>query len=1059
MKKLLLSAIGITIGFFLSAQTVHKDYLDGAIWVKLSNKFANNAKIDFETGKSVKTVKSSDLPFSRVLEGYGVRSTTMPFEVANDPKLKNIVRIEFQNISEVDQLLKAISENEYVEYAEKVPYLKSTVTPDDSDYNNATQWNLFQINAEDAWNISIGNAAVTVAIVDDAVEITHPDLAPVVWTNPGEIANNGIDDDGNGYVDDLNGWDAADQNNDPNPPDNTYYHGTHVAGISGAATDNATGVASIGHNLTLIPVKATNSASAVTHGYEGIIYAVAAGADVINMSWGGSGSSQTAQNIITYASNEGIVLVAAAGNDNVSSVFYPAGYSEVIAVASTTFGDSKSNFSNYGSWIDISAPGSAIYSTVPGGGYQTKQGTSMASPLVAGLAGLMLSHNQSLSPADIKNCLYTTAENIDAENPSYVGELGAGRIDALAAMNCVGTTLNWAPEADFSANPLFILEGQSVNFVDESIYNPTDWNWIFTGGNPATFNGQNPPAIQYNTAGTYEVSLEVSNANGTDTEVKTAYITVNALTGCDTVSNTLSTDQIFTYSYANSSGYLAGHNDLDIDQWAEKFTNLGPTNIMGAEFYFTRGETNDPNAVVTLSVWEANGTGNPGNLVYTENVPISDIEDNVNGPGVAGQFFITNIAFDQPVSVATNDFFVGYSLTNGVAGDTVACGLVEDFQGNAARPNTLWANLSGTWNSYEVLTGGVGTGSKFSTHIYPRITPDPPQAIIQPDQNTVCVGDFITFDGSTSPNTVNWEWAINGTSTPYPTNLSPTVVMNSDGNHWAYMLAENHCGFFHIDSVEVTVNALPSLDVTASSDTICLGNTADFNVTGATSYVWSPAGSLSCGTCANPIAGPTSTTTYSVIGTQGGCESEGLYTIVVDDLQPEASFLLSNDTICEGDQISINGGVTEGASQFAWTLNGANPASASGSVVTSVIYNNAGTYTIDLTASNSCGLSDNVSNSIVVLSESDCPTSGLVNSTLNEAVIYFNNQEDLLNVDLSQLSGEGDLYITSITGQVIHKSKASFGTIELYELTHLSPGMYMVVVTSGKDKIMKKFVK
>lgn len=1055
MKKLLLSAIGITIGFFLSAQTVHKDYLDGAIWVKLSNKFANNAKIDFETGKSVKTVKSSDLPFSRVLEGYGVTSTTMPFEVSKDPKLKNIVRIEFDNISGVDQLLRDISKNELVEYAEKVPFLKSTVTPDDPSYNTSSQWNLFQINASDAWNISTGDAAVTVAIVDDAVEITHPDLAPVIWTNPGEVPNNGIDDDGNGYVDDVNGWDAADQNNNPNPPNGNYDHGTHVAGISGAATDNGAGVASIGHNLTLIPVKATNSSSAVTHGYEGIIYAIAAGADVINMSWGGPGSSTTAQNIITSASNDGIVLVAAAGNDNVSSVFYPAGYSEVIAVASTTFGDSKSNFSNYGSWIDISAPGSAIYSTVPGGGYQTKQGTSMASPLVAGLAGLMLSHNQSLSPADIKNCLYTTAENIDAENPSYVGELGAGRIDALAAMNCVGTTLNWAPEADFSANPLFILEGQSVNFVDESIYNPTDWNWTFTGGNPATFNGQNPPAIEYATAGSYEVSLEVTNANGTDTETKTAYITVNPLSGCDTVSNVLPADQIFTYSYNGGNGYINGHNGLDIDEWAEKFTNLGPTNVMGAEFYFTRGETNDPNALVTVGVWEADGAGNPGTLVYSEDVTIAEIEDNVNGPGTAGSFFITNIAFDQPVSVSTNDFFVGFSLTNGVAGDTVACAVVEDFGANMARPNTLWANLSGTWDDYEALTGGA---SKFSAHIYPRITPDPPQAVIVPDESTVCVGDFINFDGSTSPNTVAWQWAINGTSTPYPTDLSPNVVMNNAGSHWAYMLAENYCGFSHIDSVEVTVNTSPALNVTATADTICLGGSVDLEASGATSYVWTPAGSLSCATCADPVAGPTSTTTYSVTGTQGGCETEGLYTIVVDDLQPDADFLLSNDTICEGGFVSINGAVTQGASQFAWTLNGANPATASGSVV-SVTYDNAGTYSIDMTASNSCGLDDNASKSIVVLSDADCPTSGLADQSLEEAMIFFNNNENLLNVDLSQLSGQGELYITSVTGQVIHESKATFGTTQFYDLTNLSTGMYMVVITSGSERIMKKFVK
>ena len=163
--------------------------------------------------------------------------------------------------------------------------------------------------------------AIVIAIVDDAVLTTHEDILPNLWTNPNEIPNNNIDDDNNGYRDDINGWDAADNDNDPNPPSSAsssvFTHGTHCAGIASAATDNSKGIASIGFNCKIMPVKSSTSngnAQYIDAGYDGIAYAMAAGADVISMSWGGN-NSQTAQNIFNQAHNLGITLVAAAGND------------------------------------------------------------------------------------------------------------------------------------------------------------------------------------------------------------------------------------------------------------------------------------------------------------------------------------------------------------------------------------------------------------------------------------------------------------------------------------------------------------------------------------------------------------------------------------------------------------------------------------------------------------------------------------------------------------------------------------------------------------------------
>ncbi|MEX2483739.1 MAG: S8 family serine peptidase, partial [Brumimicrobium sp.] len=837
MKKLLLSLTSMFFGVMLYAQQVNPNYLDGAIWIKVKNDVPQNGVASVNGQSQNKGYDLSKLSFSDIVERYGVSSFYQPFKNVKDRKLNGVLRLDINDIHAVDELIKLLNKNDQVEYAERVPLLKGTLTPNDPDYNASTQWALYQVNAEEAWDYSIGSSTVKVAIVDDAVETTHDDLSGVIWTNTNEVPNNGIDDDNNGYVDDVNGYDVANDDNDPNPdaPISSYDHGTHVAGIAGANTNNGTGVASIGHNVTLIPVKSTNSASAVTHGYEGIVYAVSAGADVINMSWGGSGSSTTGQNIISYADNEGALLVAAAGNDNVSSVFYPAGYTEVIAVASTTYGDSKSSFSNYGTWIDISAPGSAIYSTVPGNGYATKQGTSMASPMVAGLAGLMLSMNPSLSASDIKSCILSSADDIDAENPGYIGELGAGRINAEEAMSCVSTTLNWAPEADFTANIVNITEGQSINFTDLSIYNPTSWDWTFTGALPNAHTGQNPPAITYNTAGTYPVSLTVTNANGTDTETKTGYINVTASTGCDTVSNTIDSDVVNIWSWTGN-GYILGHNYIEQQFVAEKFTNYGPTSLMGADFYFVKGEVANPGATIAIKVWESAGTA-PGTEVYSQDVLLQDIADNITGTS----FTPTRVRFDVHVDVGTNDFYIGFETIN-VPGDTVACGATQNLDTDATRPNSVWYYINPSNNPQGFVTGWQEVSNigaiELAMHVYPWITDTPPLANITANPTTVCEGEFIDFDGSGSNNALNWEWAINGTSSPTPSPIDPSVSMNSSGTHTAYFLAENGCGFYHIDSLDVTVNPTPDVSLTATTDSICPGGTVDLTASGATDYVW-----------------------------------------------------------------------------------------------------------------------------------------------------------------------------------------------------------------------------
>jgi serine protease len=425
------------------SQNVYPGYEDGSIYFKLKD--AINLKYNAVQDR----VDLDDIPFlNNVRKHFMISELHIPFYLTNSTLLKKTFKICFSHAQDVDKIINALYQTGFVEYAEKVPLLLPVYTTNDPSFSK--QWALSKIKATKAWDYSKGNKKIIVAVVDNAVDITHPDLKANIWINPKEIPGNGKDDDKNGYIDDVNGWDAADNDNDPTPPQNSVAHGTHCAGIVGAVADNNTGISSLSFGISLMAVKANKSSGTSTSSdiYKGITYAADAGADVISLSWSSSGSSQTDQNIINYAYAKGAVIVVAAGNNDSETKTYPASYSNVISVASSDESDKKSSFSSYGTWVDVTAPGNDIYSTVPGNGYQNMSGTSMACPLVASLCGLMLSLNPSLTQIQLENCLKSSCISIDAVNPGYAGKLGAGRIDAEAAMKCIASITSSGKETD-----------------------------------------------------------------------------------------------------------------------------------------------------------------------------------------------------------------------------------------------------------------------------------------------------------------------------------------------------------------------------------------------------------------------------------------------------------------------------------------------------------------------------------------------------------------------------------------------------------------------------------
>lgn len=525
-----LTAILYVLTVNVYSQNVFKDYQDGKIWFKLKNEheIVHPQGTNASLRSNFLNLPLNTLPFIEVIGlKYNITKLSQPFVTpSSSAELMRTYELHFSDINNVEEIIKELIKTGVVEYAEKVPYDQLLWTPNDPQFVS-NQWGLVQINSQLAWNISLGNAAITVATVDNAVQTNHADLQNAMWVNPGEIAGNGIDDDGNGYIDDINGYDVADNDNNPNPPTTQFSHGTHVAGITGASTNNGVGIASIGAGISVVGVKATgnnDNSNSITAGYTGINYAAAAGARVINCSWGGTGFSQTAQNIINSAWNNGSIIVAAAGNDNVSTMFYPAGYDNVVSVASTTTNDVKSSFSNYGTWVDVSAPGSTIMSTIPFGNYSNMSGTSMASPMVAGLLGLMLSHYPTMSNNDVIYCLLSSCKNIDTQNPNYIGQLGAGRVDAYAALQCVDLAKTAPPTVDFVADitqsckvPL------QVKFTNNS-FNANTYFWDFGNGNTST---QLNPTQFYNQSGTYNVKLVATGNNGVDSLIKNTYIVIN----------------------------------------------------------------------------------------------------------------------------------------------------------------------------------------------------------------------------------------------------------------------------------------------------------------------------------------------------------------------------------------------------------------------------------------------------------------------------------------------------------------------------------------------------
>jgi len=394
----------------------------------------------------------------------------------------------------LEEMLRLLSKSPEVEIAEPNFIRKAfKVEPDDTYFNN--QWGLLtdKLQCPEAWDITQGTSSIIIAVIDSGINYNHDDLKDNYYYNPGETGGDwdtdGLDNDGNGYIDDCKGWDFADDDNDPM---DVYGHGTQVAGAAAAKGNNGTGVAGVAWNCKIMNIRLLDAEGFAESAFmiSALEYAADNGAAIINMSFGGDGSSVSEQAAINYAAGKGCIIIAAAGNDNLASLSYPAAYENVVSVGATnrydircdpddwgnTCGkDHKSPCgSNYGEGLDVVAPGSGILTTSyssnnpANNSYAYASGTSLATPLVSGLIALVKTHYTALDNEAIIDRIIFSCD--DVGDPGYDLETGYGRVNAKTALEAQYIPTSTRNLATLNYPNPFKPSADSVNTIVLSTY-------------------------------------------------------------------------------------------------------------------------------------------------------------------------------------------------------------------------------------------------------------------------------------------------------------------------------------------------------------------------------------------------------------------------------------------------------------------------------------------------------------------------------------------------------------------------------------------------------------
>ncbi|MCK4765211.1 MAG: S8 family serine peptidase, partial [Candidatus Aminicenantes bacterium] len=686
------------------------------------------------------------------------------------------------------------------------------------------------IDALEAWNISTGSSEVIIGVIDTGVDYNHQDLAANIWSNPGEIPSNGVDDDGNGYVDDVHGINAITGSGDPM---DDHYHGTHCSGTVAGIGNNGVGVVGVCWTAKIIGIKFLDSSGSgsTADAIECVNYAIwlknnGTNIRVLSNSWGGGGFDQTLRDAIDAAGNVGILFTAAAGNNygnnNDTNPFYPATYdcANILAVASTDHNDNLSGFSNMGATtVDLGAPGSSILSTFPNNSYSILSGTSMATPHVSGVTGLLLSVNYQLTVQELKGYLMDYGDAIPALNGNCLSGKRLNAYGSLSQVSPPGSTFR------LSATPT----AQSVNQGDTAAYT-INIESVLGFSDPVTLSAESNPAINAaitftpnpGTSGSTSLMQVVTTTSTDPTDYQIAITGVSGgITKTTNVTLTVQPESLITVSYTNntvipipdypgssiSSDIYVPDNltvwntacevhithtwigDLIVRLRSPTGTEAILHNREGSsahnihQTYYPGDFRNEPALgtwtllvsdhagidIGTLDSWGLTISGYP--LSPVNQPPVSDFSFSVSGLSVT----FNDQSYDPDGTVA----FWNWDFGDG--GSSINQNTNHSYVSAGAYPVTL------------TVTDDEGANDSVTKNVT-VMNNEPPVADFTANRSVVIEGDIINLTDQSTNSPTTWEWTFTGGIPAISTEQNPTTIYNTSGTYTVTLTASNSNG-------------------------------------------------------------------------------------------------------------------------------------------------------------------------------------------------------------------------------------------------------------------------
>ncbi|HYG16198.1 MAG TPA: S8 family serine peptidase, partial [Bacteroidia bacterium] len=835
---------------------------------------------------------------------------------------------------------------------------------------------------------------------------------------------------------------VSDDDNTVAHTSNAFNHGTHVAGCAGAVSDNNTGIASIGYNISLIAVKCVpNSQSNVNllpNGYEGIAYAASAGADIINCSWSGGGFSQTAENVVEDAIDKGSLIVGAASNDGLNQTRYPAAFAGVIAVASTESNDTKSGFSNYGSWVDVCAPGASINSTLSPNTYGVQSGTSMAAPIVAGLLGLMKSLNPNLTNAQLEQCLLDNTDDISALNAAYAGRIGRGRINAQKAMQCVAQTLAAAPDARISSDVNIVCPNNPVQYYAGSAKGTaTAYKWYFQGGTPSTSTLPNP-VVTYAAKGKYDVTLVLTNSSGKDS------LTINDYMEAAAQGRQVVFIRNFESGSLIDNGFTIENPD-NSKTWEiiNAVGNNGSTKSarMGFYNYPAIGERDalvtpvidlSTNAEALLEMRHAyrrqNNNGEDSLIIYVSTDGGATFPHRVAAFSESGSnTFATNSNIATSFNPTTpNDWC--YQTLSGAS--CIAVDL-NDFYGESNVRIKLEA-YNGSGNNLYIDDIKITANCA-------AYNDKKPKSAFKSDNTAFCGQKKVQFTNSTEYFPTSYQWVFEGGTPAASTDRHPEVTYTTAGEWDITLITGNGFGYdtLVINDYIVSLPA-PIITVNAAKTTLCKGETIAITADGAVSYTWGPTFGFVSVDEDSLVVNPPTSITYNVTGKgANGCESTTSVYIKVLPLPGPVAISRVGDSLYA---TNANPGWTVQWLHNGLPINGAETVQHKPSL--------QGNYALKVT--DSLGCSSTSGNYLYM-------PFGINTPAEERIIVYPNPASEVLYVVNETPFHDLTARVINSIGQVVAETQLT-GNLSPVDISSLAPGIYYIKISNPKGDVTKKII-